>query len=65
MPRCLSSWFRPLIVLLLLSGALTARAFELTPTPVADGVYALIGPTGARRYDNHGFNIAIGRDNRT
>ncbi|MFP4146389.1 MAG: MBL fold metallo-hydrolase [Halorhodospira sp.] len=28
--------------------------------PVADGVYAIVGPTGARTYENHGMNANYG-----
>ncbi len=51
---------RTLVALVLLLGALTAHAFDLIPTPVADGVYALIGPTGPRTYDNDGLNANLG-----
>jgi glyoxylase-like metal-dependent hydrolase (beta-lactamase superfamily II) len=36
------------------------QAFELTPQRVAGHVYALVGPTGARTYDNHGLNANFG-----
>jgi glyoxylase-like metal-dependent hydrolase (beta-lactamase superfamily II) len=61
MRHCPSSWSRPLVVLALwLLGPLTAQTLDLTPTPVADGVYALIGPTGPRTYDNDGLNANLG-----
>ncbi|MFP4648998.1 MAG: MBL fold metallo-hydrolase [Halorhodospira sp.] len=28
--------------------------------PVADGIYAIVGPTGARTYENHGMNANYG-----
>lgn len=40
--------------------ATTASAFELKVEKVADGVHALIGPTTARTYDNHGLNANFG-----
>jgi hypothetical protein len=43
--RSLTSLFA---VLWLLLGAPAVRTFELKPTTVAPGVYALIGPTGPR-----------------
>jgi glyoxylase-like metal-dependent hydrolase (beta-lactamase superfamily II) len=47
-----------ILVALLL--AVPAQAFELAPQRIADGVYALIGPTGARTYDNHALNANFG-----
>lgn len=56
-----SSWSRPLVVLALwLLGPLAAQAFDLIPILVADGVYALIGPTGPRTYDNDALNNNLG-----
>ena len=40
--------------------ASAAQAFELEPQPVAEHVYALIGPTGGRTYDNLGLNANFG-----
>ncbi|PKO50169.1 MAG: MBL fold metallo-hydrolase, partial [Betaproteobacteria bacterium HGW-Betaproteobacteria-21] len=40
--------------------ATTASAFELKAEKVADGVHALIGPTTARTYENHGLNANFG-----
>ncbi|MBI1285938.1 MAG: MBL fold metallo-hydrolase [Thiobacillus sp.] len=37
-----------------------AQAFGLTPQRVAEDVYALIGPTGARTYENYGLNANFG-----
>lgn len=37
-----------------------AQAVELAPQRVAENVYALIGPTGARTYDNFGLNANFG-----
>jgi glyoxylase-like metal-dependent hydrolase (beta-lactamase superfamily II) len=47
-------------VLWLLLGAPAVRAFELTPTVAAPGVYALIGPTGPRTAQNDALNCNIG-----
>lgn len=51
-----------LIFLLLPLLALTGRAFalELKPVAVAPGVYAFIGETGARTYENLGMNANAG-----
>ncbi len=47
--------------LLALSLAATgADTFKLEPYRVADGVHALIGPTGARTYANHALNANYG-----
>lgn len=40
--------------------SLSASAVEVLFKPVADGVYAHIGDTGARTYDNEGLNANIG-----
>jgi len=37
-----------------------AQAFELAPQGVAENVYALIGPTGGRTYENYGLNANFG-----
>jgi glyoxylase-like metal-dependent hydrolase (beta-lactamase superfamily II) len=55
--RSLTSLFA---VLWLLLGAPAVRAFELTPTVAAPGVYALIGPTGPRTPGNDALNCNIG-----
>lgn len=44
----------------LLAVAGTAQAVEVTFKPVADGVYAYIGDTEGRTYDNEGLNANIG-----
>ncbi len=44
----------------LLLGATGIQAFELTPTAVAPGVYALIGPTGPRTWENDALNCNLG-----
>jgi len=49
-----------LAVLWLLLGAPAARAFALTPTVVAPGMYALIGPMGMRTAQNDALNCNIG-----
>jgi len=50
---------RWLLAGLMLSGSVT-QAVEVTFQPVADGVYAYIGDTGGRSYDNEGLNANIG-----
>ncbi|HRP23212.1 MAG TPA: MBL fold metallo-hydrolase [Thauera sp.] len=40
--------------------ALASDSFRLDRREVAAGVHALIGPTGARTYDNHGLNANFG-----
>ncbi len=48
-------------VLLLYLLVLPARAGELLAAePLGDGVFALIGETGARSYENHGLNANFG-----
>lgn len=44
----------------LASVSLHAGAVEVRFTPVADGVYAYVGETGPRSYDNEGLNATIG-----
>lgn len=39
---------------------LASDTFRLAHEAVAPGVHALIGPTGARTYDNHGLNANFG-----
>ena len=51
---------RMLLTALLLGLSATAQAFELVPQRVAEGVYALIGPTGGRTHENHGLNANFG-----
>lgn len=48
------------LILLLLIALPQARAFELIPQKLADGVYALIGPTLNRTYENHALNNNLG-----
>lgn len=52
--------FRWLSLPALLLVSVCASAVELSPTRVVDGVYALIGPTGPRTYDNFGLNTNLG-----
>lgn len=54
--RCRSA----LAVTLLLAAAFGASALEVRFRPVADGVYAHIGDTGARSVENEGLNANIG-----
>jgi glyoxylase-like metal-dependent hydrolase (beta-lactamase superfamily II) len=49
-----------LLLSLSLGLASAAHAFELKAEPVADGVYALVGPTGPRTYENYGLNANFG-----
>ena len=54
---------RQLIVYLLAalaSFSLDAGAVEVSFRPVTDGVYAYVGETGPRSYDNEGLNATIG-----
>ena len=44
----------------LASVSLHADAVEVSFTPVTDGVYAYVGETGQRSYDNEGLNATIG-----
>lgn len=44
----------------LASVSLHAGAVEVSFTPVTDGVYAYVGETGQRSYDNEGLNATIG-----
>lgn len=44
----------------LIAPALASENFRLGHQEVAAGVHALIGPTGARAYDNHGLNANFG-----
>lgn len=44
----------------LASLSLDARAVEVSFTRVTDGVYAYVGETGPRSYDNEGLNATIG-----
>jgi hypothetical protein len=37
-----------------------AQAIELAPQRLAENVYGLIGPTGARTHDDHGLNANFG-----
>ena len=54
--RCRSA----LAVALLTAAGFSASALEVRFRPVADGVYAHIGDTGARSIDNEGLNANIG-----
>jgi glyoxylase-like metal-dependent hydrolase (beta-lactamase superfamily II) len=58
----LNSWrvVRPLATLALLGAALAAQAVQVEFKPVADGVYAHIGDTGARTAENEGLNANLG-----
>lgn len=52
--------YRPLAALLLVFCSASAAALELKSTRVADDVYALIGPTGPRTYENYALNTNLG-----
>jgi glyoxylase-like metal-dependent hydrolase (beta-lactamase superfamily II) len=47
-------------IVLLLGGLSHAGASEWTPSRVAEGIYALIGPTGMRTAQNDALNCNIG-----
>jgi glyoxylase-like metal-dependent hydrolase (beta-lactamase superfamily II) len=51
-----------LLVAMLLAGQTLAAAYAYTPaaTPVGEGVYAIIGPTDGRTYENHALNNNLG-----
>jgi glyoxylase-like metal-dependent hydrolase (beta-lactamase superfamily II) len=51
---------RALLLALLMLLPVSAVAWEARPEQVADGVYAFIGETGARSYDNEGMNANSG-----
>ncbi len=51
---------RILLLFSLLLATATATAFELKAVHVAGPAYALVGPTGARTYDNYGLNATLG-----
>jgi glyoxylase-like metal-dependent hydrolase (beta-lactamase superfamily II) len=50
-------WFGMLI---LAFASTSVSALELKPTRVAENVYAVIGPTGPRSYENYGLNTNLG-----
>jgi glyoxylase-like metal-dependent hydrolase (beta-lactamase superfamily II) len=47
-------------ILLLVAAAGSARAYTPTATPVAQGVYAIVGPTDGRTAENHALNNNLG-----
>ncbi|MEJ2576493.1 MAG: MBL fold metallo-hydrolase [Gammaproteobacteria bacterium] len=47
-------------LLFLVSGAVAGSDYEPVAEPVADGVYAIVGPTTGRTYENHGLNNNLG-----
>jgi len=59
-PRKYNLMRRLVICWCLLFIAPAVQAIELEPQPVAEPVYALIGPTGGRTYDNLGLNANFG-----
>lgn len=56
----MTAWTKALAWMLLLLPPLAARAVEVTFRPVADGVYAFVGETGARSPRNEGLNANLG-----
>jgi glyoxylase-like metal-dependent hydrolase (beta-lactamase superfamily II) len=56
----MTAWTKTLTWLLLLLPPLAAQAVEVTFRPVADGVYAFVGETGARSPRNEGLNANLG-----
>ena len=56
----MTAWTKTLTWLLLLLPPLAAQAVEVTFRPVADGVYAFVGETGARSLRNEGLNANLG-----
>jgi glyoxylase-like metal-dependent hydrolase (beta-lactamase superfamily II) len=61
--RLFASFSRPLaraVLLALWSWAALAADTPLRAERVADGIHALIGPTGGRTYDNQGLNANFG-----
>lgn len=51
---------RFLLLLLALAAPLFAHAYQPKAEPVADGVYAIVGPLGQRDMDNDGLNANYG-----
>ncbi len=51
---------RLLLLLALLLVTVDSAAFELRVQQVTDDVYALVGDTGPRTYDNHALNNTLG-----
>ena len=56
----MTAWTKTLTWLLWLLPPLAAHAVEVTFRPVADGVYAFVGETGARSPRNEGLNANLG-----
>lgn len=50
----------PLLFFILASAGLSARAVEVSFRQVTENVYAYVGDTGPRSYDNEGLNATIG-----
>lgn len=53
---------KSLLLVVLLASQASALVFAYAPaaTPVAEGVYAIVGPTDGRNYDNHALNNNLG-----
>ena len=51
---------RSILAVLITGIAAASQAVEVRFAPVADNVYAFIGETGARTYDNEGLNANLG-----
>ena len=54
------SQFAPYFFTILASLSFGALAIEISFKPVTDGVYAYVGETGPRSYENEGLNATIG-----
>lgn len=52
--------FRSLVFLLIAFFSFSVSAWDARPEKVAEGVYAFIGETGARTFDNEGMNANTG-----
>ena len=60
MKNAMGRWLAGALSALALGGALPTAAVEVVFKPVADGVYAYVGDTDGRTYENEGLNANIG-----
>jgi glyoxylase-like metal-dependent hydrolase (beta-lactamase superfamily II) len=60
MKNAMGRWLTGALSAWALGGALPAVAVEVVFKPVADGVYAYVGDTDGRTYENEGLNANIG-----
>ncbi len=60
MNSTMKRWLAGTLVAMALGTALPAAAVDVVFKPVADGVYAYVGETDGRSYDNEGLNANIG-----